>query len=378
MHPYSYSIVNIMKNLNKAVVILLNILFCGITLYFFTHNAFLRPYAGSFFKEFVSCLLLLGALYVNYFILYPKIHQKRSHTIYWLTLVCLAAAVGLVDFAIAYPYIISHNIYVIQLVGFYSFFSKTLFFIVGRNLSLNFIPYLLRERQYFRQSLEKEVRVVYQNVRKLDVMDKDSNIHLVDIDDILYCHQIGNYTEIYMIQNKKYLRLGSMKHLEQLFGEDDFIRITTTILVPFRFIASYQDNMVTLKKMSWEEEPAAFMLESKSQKNVVQRISDHFQKCGKTANDKNIPQETNVPKIKRKPAIPPEEKIKKVLSYIKAHPICNSADIIAETNYSLSTVERCLSELKNQGLIKHTGSKKKGGYAIVNTRQKKSAKIKTS
>lgn len=360
-----------MKKLNKVVVILLNILFCCVILHFFTRNAFLRPYAGSFFKELISGLLLLGSLYVNYFILYPKIHQKRSHTIYWLTLVFIAMATGLADFAIAYPYIVSHNTQVIKLVGFYSFFSKTLFLIVGRNLSLNFIPYLLRERQYFRQSLEKEVRVVYLNVRKLDVMDKDSNIHLVDIDDILYCHQIGNYTEICMIQNKKYLRLGSMKHLEQLFGEDDFIRISATILVPFRFIASYQDNMVTLKKMSWEEEPAAFMLESKNQEEIVQRISDYLQKTDMTANHKDFTRKTARAEVKRKPAIPPEEKIKKVFSYIKTHQNCNSADIIAETHYSLSTVERCLFELKNKGVIEHIGSKKKGGYAIVNTQQKK-------
>jgi hypothetical protein len=44
---------------------------------------------------------------------------------------------------------------------------------------------------------------------------------------------------------------------------------------------------------------------------------------------------------------------------------CNSADIIAGTKYSLSTVERCLSELRKQGLIEHTGSKKCGGYCRV-------------
>lgn len=360
-----------MKKLNKVVEILLNILFCCVILHFFTRNAFLRPYAGSFFKELISGLLLLGSLYVNYFILYPKIHQKRSHTIYWLTLVFIAMATGLADFAIAYPYIVSHNIQVLRLAGFYSFFSKTVFLIVGRNLSLNFIPYLLRERQYFRQSLEREVKVVCQNVRKLDVVDKDSDIHLIDIDDILCCHQLGNYTEINMRYNKKFMRLGSMRHLEQLFGRDDFIRISATILLPLRFITSCKENTVTMEKMPYEEKPATFRLESKNREEIVQRISDYLQKTDMTANHKDFTRKTAHAEVKRKPAIPPEEKIKKVFSYIKTHNNCNSADIIAETHYSLSTVERCLFELKNKGVIEHIGSKKKGGYAIVNTQQKK-------
>ena len=33
------------------------------------------------------------------------------------------------------------------------------------------------------------------------------------------------------------------------------------------------------------------------------------------------------------------------------------------------TVERCIAELKKQGLIEHTGSKKSGGYKVVSTPQ---------
>ncbi|MDR9829994.1 helix-turn-helix domain-containing protein, partial [Vibrio sp. FNV 38] len=72
------------------------------------------------------------------------------------------------------------------------------------------------------------------------------------------------------------------------------------------------------------------------------------------------------PKVKRKPITPSDEKIKEVLSFIEKHSNCNTGDIIAETGFSSSTVERCLFELRKQGLIKHNGSKKKGGYEMVN------------
>ncbi|MBO7587620.1 MAG: MarR family transcriptional regulator [Bacteroidales bacterium] len=51
---------------------------------------------------------------------------------------------------------------------------------------------------------------------------------------------------------------------------------------------------------------------------------------------------------------------------MEKHPNCSTADIVAATGFSLSTVERSIVELKQQGLIEHTGSKKTGGYKAVN------------
>ena len=355
-----------MRNTKTVVIILLNILFCAITLWLFTRNSYLRPYAGSSLKEILAGVLVLGSLYVNYFLLYPKLYLQYPHIIYWLAVALIAIVTALVDMAIAYPYIVSHNAEVIQLVGSFDYFSKILFFTVERNLALNLFPYLLRERQHYQQALEKEVKVVYHYVRKLDVTDKDNNIHLVDIDKIFYCHQQGNFTEVHTVQNKKYTRLGSMKHLEQLFGEEDFIRITSTVLIPFRYTKSCKDNMVIMKKMPWEEEPTTFQLETKSQEKIAKKVIEGLLGYRAVASGKKIQGKTVRPKVKRKPITPSDEKIKEVLSFIEKHSNCNTGYIIAETGFSSSTVERCLFELRKQGLIKHNGSKKKGGYEVVN------------
>lgn len=340
-------------------------------------------------------MLLLGSLYVNYFLLYPKLYPKRSQ-VYWLVLGLVVIVTGGVDVAIAYPFIILCNSQVIQLVGSVSFFSTILFLVIGRNLALNFFPYLLKERQQLRHSLEREVQVVYRDVRKLDVTDKDSNIQLVSIDDIFYCHQQHNFTIVYMVQNKHYSRLGSMKHLEQLFG-NEFIRITTTVLVPFRYIESCQDNVVVMKKMSWEEAPTLFQLDPKTSEEVTERIRESIQNFQAVADDggqggaggqddatelyealQNSSVETAEASVaaepthrtgRRKPITPPDEKILKVLSFIESHPNCISADIIAETQYSQSTVERCLHELKTLGLIERIGGKKFGGYCVSDALQ---------
>ncbi len=353
-----------MKRQHTIVIILLNSLFCFGLLWFFTRNAFLRPYAGSTFKETVAGLLLLGSLYANYFLLHPKLYQKYSHSVYWFSVLFIALATGFIELAIAYPNISLCNAAIIQELGFFSFFSKRLFFIVGRNFAFNLFPFLLRERQHFQQSWEKEVRIVYQDVRKLDITDGEKNIQLVPIEDIFYCHQQRNFTNIFMVNVKKYTRLGSMKHLQQLVGEEEFIRITTTVLVPFRYIESCKDDTVIMKIMPWEKEPTTFKLEPKTQEEVAKRVVEGLLKYRAMISGKEIPKKQAPPKTKRKPTTPPKEKINEVLSYIKKHSNSNTVDIIAETNFSLSTVERCLLELKKKGIIEYSGSKKTGGYRV--------------
>lgn len=353
------------KYLKTIVIILLNILFCATVIWLFTQNSVLRPYAGSFLKEALSALLLLGSLYANYFLLYPRIYKKYSYFIYWVAVIILAIVVGMADLAIAYPFIVSLNPQFIQHIGYYNFFSTILYFTIGRNLALNFFPYLFRERQQLRQSLEKEVQVVYQEVRKIDVTDKESNIKLLTIDDIFYCEQQRNFTTIHTVKNKTYTRLGSMKHLEQLLGEEEFVRITTNLLVPFRYIHSCKDNLVMMRQMPWQRVPTTLPLEARMQAEAAEKIAKVLSQREVVLDENKIQEAPTSSTARRKPALPAEEKVREVLSYIEAHPNCNTADIMAETDFSLSTVERCLAELKKRGAIQYTGSKKSGGYSRV-------------
>lgn len=355
-----------MKHLNTITIILLNVIFCILTLWLFSKNSILRPYAGSSFKEFIAGLLLLGTVYVNYFLLYPSLYQKHSHIIYWLTLVLTVLLTGGLDLIIAYPNIVLCSAPIIEMVGPFSYFSKILFFLVGRNMALNFFPFLLRDRKRFQQSLEKEVRVVYQDVRKIDVEDSEHNILLVPIDDIFYCLQDGNYAYIYLVQNKHYTRYGSMKHLAQLLG-DDFIRITATTLLPFRHIKACKDNVVIMKKMPWQEEAITFRLESQNQEQIEEIVAEGIMRYRVQAGKKKAPKKTAHRDMKRKPILPPKDAVETVFSCIQKHPDCKSADIVAKTSHSLSTVERCLSELRKQERITYVGSKKTGGYRVVNT-----------
>lgn len=166
---------NVMKRLKTTVFILLNFLFCASLLWFFSRNAFLRPSTGNLSKEAVSGLLLLGSLYLNYYLLYPKLYLRGYHNIYWLTLVLVVLATGFTELALVYSNLVSCSSHIIHIVGPFSFFSETLFLIVLRNLAFNLFAYVLRERKQLQQTLETEVKVVYQFARMLDVCDNKNN-----------------------------------------------------------------------------------------------------------------------------------------------------------------------------------------------------------
>ena len=360
-----------MKHRNTIVNILLNILFCAALLWFFSRNAFLRPYAGSPSKEAFAALLLLGSLYANYFLFYPKLYRKHSHSVYWLLLVFTALATGFLDLAIAYKNISLCCAKVIESVGFISFFSKRLFLIVWRNFAFNLFPFLFRDRQHFQQALETEVKVVYQYARMIDVCDDDNNCRHIPADDILYCQKNGNETDVHTVDGVKYTRYCTIKYLSQHLGDEEFVRISPSVIVPFRHIASCDGKTVVMKKMSDTEAPLAFDLDTQRHPQAVAAIAEHLR--ADQADTEAAQPDSKEGKAKRSPSVPPQGKLDTVLNYIREHPGCRSTEIIAHTSYPKTTLDRCLSDLKRQGLIEYRGSKKTGGYCVVGDSMERTA-----
>ena len=348
-----------MKQPKTIVTILLNILFCASLLWFFSRNAFFRPCLGSMGKEFISGLLLLATIYANYYIFYPKLY--KSHTsLYWSSVViaCLLS-VG-IELALGYTYIASCCAQVIQLVGPFSFFSKILFLIVFRNLAFNLFAYVLRERKQLQQSLETESKVVYQFARMLDVCDDQNNCQHIPVDNILYCKKNGNETEIHTVDGIKYTRYCTLKYLEQHLGNKEFIRISSSVIVPLQYIASCDGKAVALKYKLSTGTPLAFKLDSKRAPQIAAAINEYLRRD--IEEKESVQLESGEEKGKKGSSIPPKEKLDAVLHYIKDHPGCRSTEIISHTSFSQTTMDRCLFELKKEGLIEYTGSKKSGGY----------------
>ena len=355
---------NIMKQQKTIVTILLNILFCAALLWFFSRNAFLRPFLGSTGREALSGVMLLATLYANYYILYPKLYRGHM-SLYWLLVVIACFVIGGVELAIGYPFIVKCNALAIQEYGSFYFFSKRLLFVFSRNLAFNLFAYVLRERKQLQQSLETESKVVYQFARMLDVCNDQNDCQHIPIDKVLYCKKNGNETEIHTVDGIKYTRYCTIKYLEQHLGDKEFIRISASVIVPYQYIASCDGKAVTLKNLTRSEASLSFPLDAKRAPQIAADIDEYMH--ADIEEKKELQPESEEEKGKKGPSAPPKEKLDAVLNYIKEHPGCRSTELISHTSYSQTTMDRCLFELKKKGLIEYTGSKKRGGYFILNS-----------
>ena len=357
------------KQTRTIIIVLLNVLFCAYLLWFSARNTYLRPYAGSTTRELLAGLILLVTLYTNFFLLYPKLHKKHP-LVYWVVLVSLCIIAAAMDFAIAYHHIMYCNGAIIGEIGAFRFFSHYFKLLTIRNVALNTFPFIFRERQELQKALDKEVQIVYQDARLLDVSDKEHNARLIPRDNIYYCQQDGNYTRIYVTQdNPYYSRYGSMKYLEQLFGPEEFVRISKTLLIPYRYIHSCNGTEVFMKRLPGQNEPLSFAIEPKYLDQAPGQIALYL------LNSKG--QETVKPpkqnRKRRKPVKPSQEKTDTVLQYIKEHAGSQTKEIAENTQFSPTTVERCLAELRKQKLVTYKGSKKTGGYCVVGDSMERTA-----
>ena len=351
--------INVMKHQKTIVAILLNLLFCAVLLWFFSRNATLRPYLGSKAKEFLSGLLLLATIYANYYVFYPKLYRGHVY-MYWFSVVAASMAAAGLEMALGYPFLSQCYALMINESGPLFFFALHSFYVFSRNLAFNLIPYVLRDRKHLLQSLETDVRIVYQYARMLDVCDEQNNCQHIPVDHILYCKKYGNETEIHTVDGIKYTRYCTIKYLEQHLGAKEFIRVSSSVIVPFQHIASCDGKAVVMKTTPSTGTPLAFKLDAKRAPQIAAAIEEYLH--SEIIENEDLPPVSEEEKSKKGTSVPPEEKLDAVLHYIQAHPGCHSTELISHTSYSQTTMDRCLFELKKRGLIEYTGSKKSGGY----------------
>lgn len=359
-----------MKHLHNVSVIFLNAMFCATLLWSFTQNAFLRPYAGSVVKEIIAGLMLLVTLYANYFVLYPTLYNKHR-VLYWVSVICLSLMTAGIELIISSSYFVLTNTFLINNTGLFLFFFKLLFLVFGRNLAFNFVPYVIRNMQYLRKDVETKVQIIYQHNRLLDVCDDNNNCQYIPIDNILYFRKEGNYMYVHTTEGMVYTRYCSIKHLSQLLDNKEFIRISKSVIVPYQYIESYDDKQVVMKKMPCSEEPLTFRINPKKSKWISKLLAEHLQEpqaetdVEMKVDIEESKEETMQAQDKKPLSIPPQQKLDAVYAYLQSHPNSRSNEITSKIKYSQSTIERCLVELRKQNLIEYVGSKKTGGYRVV-------------
>ena len=94
------------------------------------------------------------------------------------------------------------------------------------------------------ENLQKQVETLIHNIKtnfkegKITVTDKNK-LTFINIEDIIYCKAVKNYTTIYTLDNKEYLEAKTLKIFEDYFSQNNFFRIHDTYLINMNHIKTY-------------------------------------------------------------------------------------------------------------------------------------------
>ncbi len=88
-------------------------------------------------------------------------------------------------------------------------------------------------------TLIENLRTDIANPKKI-VLSTQDKIHVVKIDDVVYCEASINYTLFYLLDKTQILVTKTLKEYEELLEEHQFIRIHKTYLVNFKHIVNYE------------------------------------------------------------------------------------------------------------------------------------------
>jgi len=83
---------------NSLIYLLIHILFCLLFTYWFYNNSMIRPVCiNSLYKEIISAGIVLMLVYVNYFILVPKVLMKNLYIMYIFLSLLLIFTCGIIE-----------------------------------------------------------------------------------------------------------------------------------------------------------------------------------------------------------------------------------------------------------------------------------------
>jgi two-component system, LytTR family, response regulator len=87
------------------------------------------------------------------------------------------------------------------------------------------------------ESIENRVEI---SVKKSRIAIRNHDIiHLISLDDIVYCKSDGNYTEIHLVDSKCVLASKTLKSIAQNLPETQFVRIHKSYLINILHIKKY-------------------------------------------------------------------------------------------------------------------------------------------
>ena len=363
----------------KLLKVIPHLAFCGLVIWCFVNNSFLRPIAcGALYKEYIVATLVLGMAYLNYLVLIPRLLFQNKQSLYWKISILNLFMVVIVEILL-----VSSNInpllrsFCSSQKEFIEFITKEVFLISLRDAAFVALFYIIahiEKEQYTNLSI---AQLILKKFKSIPVSDNRRTPLLLHINQVVYFNKIGNYLQIHTLQGDNYYLYGSLKKLAYM-DNLNLIRISRNITVAGQHIISFNKESVTLASSNNDSttitlsispshydkiEPQLQRFAIKNQETRKQTGREHYKKTNEKRNTAR--------KSLDKKDLTSEKDIEKAIhQYIADTPLSNAPHIAENLHIPLRTVQRILEIFKQKGIVRHEGSKKTGGYVLSRTKAK--------
>ena len=375
------------SNQRTVYIIIGQIIFSALFVWYFEQNSFLRPHYGVVVECGIA-LILVTAMAVNYWLLYPFFYKRHSFWLYVLVTIVETVLIALIEYRLTImemhrfmsPEMEDALTFKIKGLFYFNFFLRDICLMTFAGLMAGNLgqKFRLLETDYL--LLKRKGQMLVQLNGKEDC--------IIDANRISYVQQIQNYTNIYTVDGKKYVRRGTLNFFEMAPEELQGVKISRNTIVFMPYVQAWDNKEVTvitmkspykfeklpigksiattaidaMQKYQNQEKGNQVLNENDVTENVVNQDSSETEENEKKAVDTQVEKTESERQMKQK-----REKIKFsiIRDFISHHPGCNIQDIVKGTKIPKSTVTRYLKELQSQNFVKYVGSRKSGGYQVL-------------
>lgn len=345
---------------------------CLICPFIFWYVGFNQYLVFGSLEHFLSSLVLISLLYLNYRLLYPRLYA-RDHI--WAYCILSAASVlfsGFFEISLV-DGDVSNFIpdYLADLPSHLQRFLLAAFVVIQHFGFLLYTFFINQLKTSMRESREQQ-DFIRQTSNVIYVRDKAYQLCHLAVSQILYCQQDRSVCNIFTTDGRCFRRNCSLSEIAELLGDKVCLRISRNIVIMYAYAISYTEDTVCISESS-SNRTLSFPLSNAFKEDVHLKLNRYFEMKDKnnsvgptavsntsiSANDmsEQLADDTH--------RIPVSQRIEEVYSYIRTHKYCKNQDIAMALNVSSSSVNRYLQELVSTGRVRYQGAKKNGGYVAV-------------
>ena len=414
----------IIDKTSRILYFISNFIFCVAVVLFFGRNTMLRlPVLKEPFIEYLSGGIVLCVYYAHKFFLFPRYRLTNNLLRYFTYCLACVMVATILEALLVYkpnmsmllkrsdPNIARHNFLIFCVL----IYCRDFCFII-----LSFMTSELRAQTQMKTLFERRLRnvngeiyvdniIITDNPQRKNNYDSnqttsidnsiqtlsnyDSNktlsnfdsiqtfqphnnlennnlqdLRILKIKNIFYFEQIKNNTFVHIISDDNiFIRACSLKRFISLVGDDKVVQISKNTALLKRRIVNCNEEEVTIenpitrqRKVFPISKAYRFQVnEILAPDNIItpQQILHNAEKEAYSSISKqSYSYQRNTLK---------KRKTKSVYRYIKTHENCKATDVGEKLKIPEATVNRILAQLKKEGLIEYVGSKKTGGYKVV-------------